>query len=62
MFKRYCATKKNVLLLENAMKALGYEVEKVSAATDYEGFKYFNWHNMFHNVVNQKMQEIEQCK
>lgn len=61
MFKKYRATKANVILLESAMKALGYPVEKVSAATDCKGFKYFNWHNMFHNVVNSKMQELEQA-
>lgn len=59
MFKRYRATKENVILLESAMKALGYPLEKVSAATDYKSFKHFNWHIMFHNVVNQKMQELE---
>lgn len=59
MFKKYRATKANVILLESAMKALGYPVEKVSAEKDYKGFKYSNWHVMFHNVVNSKMQELE---
>lgn len=59
MFKKYRATKANVILLESAMKALGYPVEKVSASTDYKSFKYFNWHIMFSNNVNAKMQELE---
>ncbi|KJD42473.1 MULTISPECIES: hypothetical protein [Paenibacillus] len=59
MFKKYRATKENVILLESAMKALGYPIEKVSAAKDYKGFKYNNWNMMFHNIVNSKMQELE---
>lgn len=61
MFKKYRATKENVILLESAMKALGYPVEKVKAEVDYKSFKYFNWHNMFHNKVNAKMQELERA-
>lgn len=59
MFKKYRATKENVILLESAMKVLGYPVEKVSAEKDYKEFKYSNWYLMFHNVVNSKMQELE---
>lgn len=59
MFKKYRATKQNVILLESAMKELGHPIEKVSAAKDYKEFKYSNWHIMFHNSVNSKMQELE---
>ncbi|MFB5761078.1 hypothetical protein [Paenibacillus medicaginis] len=59
MFKKYRATKANVILLESAMKEMGYPVEKVRAEKDYKGFKYNNWHLMFHNDVNSKMQELE---
>ncbi|MEK3849953.1 MULTISPECIES: hypothetical protein [Paenibacillus] len=59
MFKKYRATKENVILLESAMKELGYPIEKISAAKDYKKFKYSNWHIMFHNTVNSKMQELE---
>lgn len=60
-FKKYRATKKNVLLLESAMKALGYEggLLKVSATTDYQDFKERRWFYAFHNDINEKMQELE---
>lgn len=59
MFKKYRATKANVILLEKAMIALGRPAEKVKAEKDYKSFKYSNWHIMFHNDVNSKMQELE---
>lgn len=59
VFKKYRSTKANVLLLEKAMKEVGYAVEKFEAVNDYQAFKSSNWHNMFHNAVNEKMQEIE---
>ncbi|ALA41376.1 MULTISPECIES: hypothetical protein [Paenibacillus] len=59
MFKKYRATKQNVILLESAMKELGHPIEKVGAAKDYKEFKNSNWHIMFHNSVNSKMQELE---
>lgn len=61
MFKKYRATKENVILLERAMQALGYPAEKVKAEIDYKSFKYSNWHIMFSNNVNFKMQELEKA-
>ncbi|MED4353575.1 hypothetical protein P9265_14760 [Schinkia azotoformans] len=61
MFKKYKATRENVILLEKAMKALGYEVEKVKAEKDYKAFKDSNWHNMFSTTINDKMQELEKA-
>lgn len=58
-FKRYRATKKNVILLEQAMNALGYGWEKLNARQDYKTYKNHRWHYMFHNDVNLKMQELE---
>lgn len=62
MFKKYRATKENVILLERAMKELGYPVEKVKAEVDYKAFKNSNWYIMFHNNVNFKMQELEKSE
>lgn len=59
MFKKYRATKENVILLEKAIKALGREVGKVSAEKDYKAFKDIHWYTMFHNDINFRMQELE---
>jgi len=59
-FKKYRATKRNVILLESAMEGLGYGTGKIKAEVDYKAFKNSYWFNMFSLKVNFKMQEIEQ--
>lgn len=65
MFKKYRATKENVILLEQAMIAIygdaAREKPEYSAVNNYREYKSSNWYNMFHNNVNAKMQELEKA-
>lgn len=66
MFKKYRATKENVILLERAMIAVyGDAVKEKSgynAVNNYQSYKANNWFNMFSINVNEKMQELEITK
>ncbi|MDH6363698.1 hypothetical protein M2139_000535 [Enterococcus sp. PF1-24] len=61
-FKKYRATRRNSELLAKALEAIygRQEAQYGYLEHDYECWKMDNWHKMFHNVVNFKMQELEQ--
>lgn len=65
MFKKYRATKENVILLEQAMIAIYGDAAKekpgYNAVNNYKAYKSSNWYNMFHLDVNAKMQELEKA-